>query len=213
MIGAGLGITNGIGLGDGDGVVDGLEIELGEGKVGIMVCVGKRAVVGIWCKDTVGNDKGIVVFGDDGPQDAQCDEIVEFHVGELVGVGARIDGDSRLGDGDGIAEELRVCIVVGGSLLEFGNGIRDGTIVVGCLVGVGVGADNGFELRPGGVDGAVGSSGVATVVVCSLFGLGEGIIVWLGDELVGKEEVGSLVGPGAGNDADIGPGERGDIVC
>ena len=86
--------------------------------------------------------------------------------------------------------------VVVSNILGLGNGLRDEKRVVASLVGVGMGANDGFRLGLGAVDGVAEGLGVGTEVVGGFFELKGGITVWLGDEL--DNNIGFGLGVGVG---------------
>ena len=146
-----------------------------------MACVGLG--------DAGGIDEDIQTFSLDGIGDDQNDGTV---FGSSVRNGLCNGDGIAHGNGYGIDEVCEVGrLVILGSLLGLDNSIRDGTAVVGSLVGAGVGKDDG--MRPASVEGKDEGLDVG-MVECSLFGLGDGFFVCLGNQL------GNNVGWGFGTD-------------
>ena len=139
-----MGDDDGIELGDGDGIVDGLDF-----NPGIFVGVGVGAMAGVGLGDGGSIVEGIQIFIVNGIEEEQIDGRI---FGSLVRNGVGIGDGIGLGHGAGIGAEFKVCTLeVLGSLLGLHKGIRDDTAVVGGLVGAGVGKDEGIGL--GSVEG------------------------------------------------------------
>ena len=92
-----------------------------------------------------------------------------------------------------MAERLEVGTIVMGCIIGLGHGTRGGTVLVGSLIGAAVGA--GDDIGLGRVDGMEEGFEFGDVVAGSLLQLGDGITVRLGNKKLGSD-VGR--GPGIG---------------